>query len=90
MTYRGYTEAQNKATQKYVAKTYDRFVVTIRKEDSPCADDIRAAAAAAGMSANEYIKTAVWEKMERDARNATAAADRPTEAKSDHKPMKLS
>ena len=96
MAYRGYTDAQNKATQKYVAKAYDRFVVTVRKDETPGADDIRAAAAAAGISANEFIKRAIREKIERDTGNVgpaedlpTEAAGMPTETKRNHKPMKL-
>lgn len=96
MAYRGYTYAQSKATQRYTAKAYDRFVVTVRKDETPGADDIRAAAAAAGMSTNNYIKVAIQEKMERDAGNVGPTEDKPIEAaempaetKSNHKPMKL-
>ena len=60
------SKAQKKAVQKYVAEKYDRIVLTIKKNSEYGKDQIQDAAAAAGMSVNAYINTAIAEKIDRD------------------------
>lgn len=64
------TKAQQKAVQKYVQNNYDRVVLTMPKGKK---EEIKAAAATAGESMNQYILAAVDLRMERDrpAGNAT-------------------
>lgn len=64
------TKAQQKAVQKYVQNNYDRVVLTMPKGKK---EEIKAAAATAGESMNQYILAAVDLHMERDrpAGNAT-------------------
>lgn len=50
------SKAQQAAVNKYVRKNYDRILLTLKKGRK---DDIKAAAAAAGESVNEYIMKAV-------------------------------
>lgn len=66
------TKAQQKAVQKYVQNNYDRVVLTMPKGKK---EEIKAAAATAGESMNQYILAAVDLRMERDrpAGNATTA-----------------
>ena len=47
-----YTQAQNKATQKYINKAYDQFVVRVPKGDR---DKYSKQAAEKGLSLNAYI-----------------------------------
>ncbi len=47
-----YSEAQNKAVQKYTKKAYDTFVVRVKKGQK---DNIAQAAAKRGLSLNAYI-----------------------------------
>jgi len=47
-----YSQAQNKATQKYVKKNYDRIYVTCKKGDK---EKYAALAKDAGMSLNQFI-----------------------------------
>jgi predicted HicB family RNase H-like nuclease len=51
------------ANNRYDRKTYDRFNFRVRKEE---AEQIKAAAAAAGVSVNSFILEAVREKIERE------------------------
>lgn len=56
-----YTKAQNKATQKYQAKAYDRLAIRVKKGD---ADKIKAYAESRGMSLNGYINKLIAEDMQ--------------------------
>ena len=58
-----YTEAQNKATQKYIHNSYDQIVLRIRKDGEMTRADIQKAADRAGMSLNQFILDAVREKI---------------------------
>ena len=57
------SKAQQKAVQKYVSNNYERVMVTLKKGKK---EPLQEAAAAAGLSMNAYIVTAIDEKMERD------------------------
>ena len=54
------SKAQQKAVQKYVQNNYDRVVLTMPKWKK---EAIKAAAAAAGESMNQYILSAVDGRM---------------------------
>lgn len=54
------SKAQQKAVQKYVQNNYDRVVLTMPKGKK---EAIKAAAAAAGESMNQYILSAVDGRM---------------------------
>ena len=56
-----YTNAQNKATQKYQAKAYDRLAIRVKKGE---ADKIKAYAESRGMSLNGYINKLIAEDMQ--------------------------
>lgn len=56
------SQAQQKAVQRYVSKTYDRAVVTMPKGMRA---DVKSAAETAGMSMNAYFVEAVTEKMKK-------------------------
>lgn len=58
-----YTQAGNKATQKYVREHLDRIEI---REEKGYRDKIKAAADAAGQSVNAYILQAVEERMQRE------------------------
>ena len=47
-----YSEAQNKATQKYNAKAYDRLAVRVKKGEL---ERLKAYAEAQGMSLNNFV-----------------------------------
>lgn len=57
-----YTQAQNKATQKYVKENYARLYVSCQKEEKEifqkCADE-------SGMSLNSFIIAAIKEKIQK-------------------------
>ena len=57
------SKAQQKAVAKYNAKTYDRIEVKVPKGKKEVIQDC---ALAAGESLNEYVATAIDERMERD------------------------
>ena len=57
-----YTEARNKATQKYVKNHYDRILLRIPKGEKTVFQE---AAAAAGLSLNTFITAAIREKIAR-------------------------
>lgn len=60
--YKGYTEAQNAAQQRYMqGKVALRTIVTKEERDA-----IQAAAEASGQSLNAYTRQALRERMERD------------------------
>lgn len=57
------SKAQQKATNKYIAKAYDRINLTIPKGQK---DIIQAAAEKQGESLNGYIKKAIERRMEQE------------------------
>lgn len=57
------SKAQQRATNKYIAKSYDRINLTIPKGKK---EVIQAHAEANGQSVNGFINAAIDEKMERD------------------------
>lgn len=57
------SKAHQRASNKWIAKTYDRINLTVPKGQK---EVIQTAAAAVGMSANAYIFAAVQEKMSRE------------------------
>ena len=63
MATRKYTEARKENNKKWDAANLDRVSIAIPKGRR---DVIKAAAAAAGESMNQYIITAVDDRMERD------------------------
>ena len=56
-----YTQAQNQATQRYIKNHCDRIYLAVKKGMK---DEIKAAAG--DRSLNEYIMSAVYEKMARE------------------------
>ena len=58
------SKAQQKATNKYISKAYDRINLTVPKGQK---DDIQSHAEAHGESVNGFINRAIKETMERDA-----------------------
>ena len=58
-----YTQAQNKATQKYSSKAYDQIKVLVKKGQR---DVIKAHAEKQGESLNGFIKRDIDEAVERD------------------------
>lgn len=67
------SKAQQKATNKYISKAYDRVNLTLPKGRK---DEIQAHAASQGESVNAFINRAISEAMERD-----KAARSPQEGK---------
>lgn len=59
------SKAQQKAVNKYMAKTYDRINLTVPKGQKAV---IQAHAQARGESTNSFIARAIQEQMERDAK----------------------
>lgn len=57
------SKAQQKATNKYISKAYDRVNLTLPKGQK---EDVQAHAAAQGESVNAFINRAILEAMERD------------------------
>lgn len=57
------SKAQQKATNKWIAKAYDRINLTVPKGKR---EVIQAYAEGQGKSVNSFINTAIDEKMERD------------------------
>lgn len=49
---RGYTQAQNKATQRYIAKNYDDIKIRVPKGKR---DEYKQLAESSGKSLNQYI-----------------------------------
>lgn len=60
-----YSQAQNKATQKYIHNSYDQISIRLRKDGEITRETIQAAADQAGQSLNSYIVEAVKEKMQK-------------------------
>ena len=57
------SKAQQKATNKWISKAYDRVNLTLQKGQK---DTIKAHAAARGESVNAFINRAIDETMQRD------------------------
>lgn len=57
-----YTQASNRAVQKYSAKTYDQIKVLVKKGER---EKIKAHAEAQGLSLNAYINKLIAEDMEK-------------------------
>lgn len=57
------SKAQQRATNRYIAKTYDRINLTVAKGQK---DVIQAHAESRGESVNGFINRAITETMERD------------------------
>lgn len=57
------SKAQQKATNKYISKAYDRVNLTLPKGQK---DELQAHAMAQGESVNAFINRAIMETMERD------------------------
>lgn len=66
MPTRKYSQAQNRATQKYIRGNYDQIAVRLRKDTQPTRETLTKAAEAAGMSVNAYIMEAITDKMAHD------------------------
>ena len=64
------SKAQQQATNKYIAKAYDRINLTVPKGQK---DEIQAHAAARGESVNGFINRAITNQIERD--NAEAVEE---------------
>ena len=60
---RAYNEARKNANQKWDKEHIERVSVAIDTGDK---EKVKAAAAAAGESVNQYIKTAIFQRMERE------------------------
>lgn len=58
-----YSEAQNKATQKYVKNNYDRIELKVPKGKK---QEIKDFATDKGQSLNGFVNEAIDEKMERE------------------------
>lgn len=65
-----YTEAQNKATQKYKSKHYRRIPLDVTKDKY---EEISNHATAHGESVNGFIKRAIDETIDRDTHSAVTA-----------------
>ena len=65
-------DSQYKATRKYNGKSYDNMTFVVPKGDR---EKIRAAAEAAGESLAEYMRSAVYARMERDAESRVVSED---------------
>lgn len=63
------SKAQQKATNKWIAKAYDRINLTVPKGKQAT---IKAHAEARGQSVNGFINRAIDETMERDAEGGAA------------------
>lgn len=75
------SKAQQKATNKYIAKAYDRINLTVPKGKK---DIIQAHAEANGQSVNAFINEAIDEKMkprQQNARGPGTLCNRPNGAK---------
>lgn len=64
-----YSEAANKATQRYQKKTYDRVSFRLRKDSELNSETLTEIATAAGESVNEYILNAVKMRIESEKRD---------------------
>ena len=62
-TKKGYTQAQNKATQKYIKNNYDDLRIRIRKDDEINKAVITDNANKANELVNEYVVKAVKQRI---------------------------
>ena len=62
-----YTEARKEGNRKWDAANLDRVSIAVAKGKK---DEIKAAASAAGESMNQYIITAIDQRIERDKQEA--------------------
>lgn len=60
---RGYTQAQNKATQKYIKNNYDDIRIRVRKDDEINKAVITESAGKVNESVNEYVVKAVKQRI---------------------------
>ena len=60
------TKAGQKAVNRYIAKSYDRVNLVLKKDSSPTKDEVQAAADAAGISLNAYIVAAISQQLNKD------------------------
>jgi predicted HicB family RNase H-like nuclease len=60
---RAYTQAQNKATQKYIKNNYDEFKIRLDKGNKAV---LKKYAEMAGESLNAYVKKAVANRIEKE------------------------
>lgn len=60
---REYTQAQNKATQKYIKNNYDDLRIRIRKDDEINKAVITDSASKANESVNEYVLNAIKQRI---------------------------
>ncbi len=63
MAQQKYTEAKKRGNQKWDAENLDRVSVALPKGKK---NEIKEAAAASGETMNQYIKTAIDQRLERD------------------------
>lgn len=70
-----YSQAQNKATQKYQTEKLEQLRVWVRKDGPQCKAAVQAAANAAGESLASYITGAIAQRMERDEKGGAPYAD---------------
>lgn len=70
-----YSQAQNKATQKYQTEKLEQLRVWVRKDGPQCKAAVQAAANAAGESLASYITGAIAQRMERDGKGGVKRAD---------------
>lgn len=66
-TYKGYTQSQNKATQKYIKKNLEEIRFRVKKGEK---QKYKNAAQKIGMSMSTFFITAADEKIERDNGNS--------------------
>ncbi|MBP3327992.1 MAG: hypothetical protein J6L91_03695 [Clostridia bacterium] len=64
---RGYSQAQNKATQKYIKNNYDSVMIRLPKGKK---EAIKNHAESQGESLNGFINRAIDETMQRDKENS--------------------
>ena len=60
----GYSEARNRATQKYVKNNYDTIVFRMRKDGDLNKDALQELAKTSGEAVNEYITKAILQRAE--------------------------
>lgn len=57
-------KAQTRASNKYIAKAYDRANLVLRKDTSPTKEEVQAEADAAGESLNAFIVGAIKKRLD--------------------------
>lgn len=71
------SKAQQQATNRFIAKAYDRINLTVPKGEK---EEIQAHAAARGESVNGFINRAIANQIERDNGGEVATSTTPQEA----------